>query len=121
MSASDRQLKILKILYRRKHETISNIANELGVCERTIMRDISELSLDEPIYTLAGRYNGGVYIDDRYSLHKIYFEEKERMLIEKIVTDIEKNTYCSLSIDELKQLKKLLADYSKPIKNKEKK
>ena len=118
MSASERQMKILRILHRRKHETIANLAKELDVCERTIIRDIEELSVNEPIYTQTGRYYGGVYIDTTYSMSKMYFEEPDRLLIEKIVVDIENNTYCTLNEDELKQLKRLLADYSKP-KNKE--
>lgn len=118
MSASERQMKILRILHRRKHETIDNLAKELGVCKRTIIRDIEELSVDEPIYTQAGRYYGGVYIDTTYSMSKMYFEESDRLLIGKIIADTENNTYCTLNEDELKQLKRLLADYSKP-KNKE--
>ncbi len=118
MSASERQMKILRILHRRRHETIANLAKELGVCARTVIRDIEELSVDEPIYTQAGRYYGGVYIDTSYSMNKMYFEEQDRLLIEKIVADIENNTYCTLNEDELKQLKRLLTDYSKP-KNKE--
>ena len=85
MSVSERRMKILRTLYRRKHETTSNLASELGVSERTIMRDISELSLSEPIYTVAGRYNGGIYIDTTYSMNKMYFEEQERLLIEKLL------------------------------------
>lgn len=116
MGALERQMKILRILCRRKHETIANIAIELGVSERTVIRDITELSLSEPIYTVTGRYRGGVYIDPDYSMHKMYFEENERLLIEKIVADIEKGNCCYLNQSELNSLKKLLANYSKPIK-----
>lgn len=35
---------------------------EFEVSERTISRDIEELSLTKPIYTKSGRYGGGVYI-----------------------------------------------------------
>ena len=62
MGCAERRQEILKILCRRRHETVANLAFELCVSERTIRRDIETLSLSEPIYTQTGRYGGGVYI-----------------------------------------------------------
>ena len=53
------------------HETNVSLNNELNiVSEKTIRRDIEALSLSAPIYTQAGRYGGGVYMMDGYSVNK---------------------------------------------------
>lgn len=44
MGALDRRNELLLILSARRKDTISNLASELNVCERTILRDISHLS-----------------------------------------------------------------------------
>ena len=54
----------MKLLCRRRSETIRNLAFEFEVSERTIRRDIDILSLNEPIYTQVGRYGGGVYVEE---------------------------------------------------------
>ncbi|CDC64475.1 transcriptional regulator DeoR family [Clostridium sp. CAG:448] len=64
MGTSERREAILHLLYRRKHETIENLAHEFGVSYSTIRRDIDVLSLRAPIEMRSGRYNGGVYIVD---------------------------------------------------------
>lgn len=56
MGAAERRMAILKYLCRKRHATIEELAIELGVSMRTIRRDISIISLSEPIYTKAGRY-----------------------------------------------------------------
>ena len=61
METTERRIAIMRILCRRRHETISNLAQEFGVSARTILRDIEMLSLSEPIYTQCGRY-GRVYV-----------------------------------------------------------
>ena len=40
MSAVERRQQLLELLCQRRKETIPNLAAELGVCERTIRRDI---------------------------------------------------------------------------------
>ena len=64
MGTAERRTEIMRVLYRRRHEKISNLAEEFGVSVRTILRDIEVLSATEPIYTQCGRYYGGVYIMD---------------------------------------------------------
>ena len=49
MGTSERREAILHLLYRRKHETIENLAHEFGVSYSTIRRDIDVLSLRAPI------------------------------------------------------------------------
>lgn len=60
MGTAERRREMMKILCRRRYETIGKLASEFGVSMRTIQRDIEALSLTEPIYTKAGKYGGGV-------------------------------------------------------------
>lgn len=70
MGTVERRSEIIRLLSRRRHEKIENLAFEFGVSEKTIRRDIEALSLSAPIYTQAGRYGGGVYMMDGYSVNK---------------------------------------------------
>lgn len=51
MKAIERRQELLNTLCRRRHDKIDNLAFEFCVSERTIRRDIQELSLSYPIYT----------------------------------------------------------------------
>lgn len=77
MGTAERRYEIMKLLCRRRHETIRNLASEFGVSMRTIQRDIETLSRTEPIYTQFGKYGGGVYIVEGYSLDRMYMNEQE--------------------------------------------
>lgn len=112
MGTAERRTAIMKILCRRRHETIRNLASELGVSERTIRRDVEVLSFTEPIYTQTGRYCGGVYVVDGYSMDRMYVTQEESTLLQKIY-ELAKNQ-CLLSPHELDILKKLIKNYSKP-------
>lgn len=81
MTASERRQAIIRVLCKRKRETIENLAFEFDVTTRTIMRDIVELSLSHPIYTLPGKYYGGVYIAEDYYLGKQYLSDEQLKLI----------------------------------------
>ena len=67
MEQSERREEIKRLLFLRRYETISNLANELNVSTRTIRRDLEILCLDEAIYTVPGRYTGGVYVLDTFN------------------------------------------------------
>ena len=114
MGALERRRLLLKLLCRRRYETISNLATEFNVSERTIRRDISELSLTEPIYTQTGRYKGGVYIVDGYNFDRMYFKSEEESAIKKILRCIKEKTFWLLTDEDIKVLESLLRDYSKP-------
>lgn len=43
MGTAERRRKMMKILCRRRYETIGNLASEFGVSMRTIQRDIMNL------------------------------------------------------------------------------
>lgn len=113
MDAASRRYKIMKLLCRRRCETVQNIAAELGVSLRTVRRDIEELSLTEPIYTKSGR-QGGVYVMDGYSIEKMYFKNSESEVMKKVLKSAEKQTECALSKDEVRVLKQIVNDYTRP-------
>ena len=61
MSSDERQEAIWDIILQRKFETVPNIADELGVCTRTIYGDVSKMRKKYPIEPISGKY-GGVYL-----------------------------------------------------------
>lgn len=107
-------MAMLKLLCRRRHEKIANLAQEFGVSERTVRRDIEVLSLSEPIYTQAGRYGGGVYVMDDYFMDRMYFKDSEAAVLNKLLEREESGVGRMLSLSEISVLKNLIADYTKP-------
>ena len=61
MSSDERQEAIWDIILQRKFETVPNIADELGVCTRTIYGDVTKMREKYPIEPISGKY-GGVYL-----------------------------------------------------------
>lgn len=106
MGAAERRNEMMRILCRRRHETINNLASEFGVSERTIRRDIEILSLTEPIYTQTGRYTGGVYVVDNYFMGRMYLSETEVTVLHKLYGITEKKCKCVLKDEELKVLER---------------
>lgn len=117
MGTAERRNAIMKVLCRRRYETIGNLASEFGVSERTIRRDIEVLSYSEPIYTQTGRYGGGVYVVEGYSIDRMYMSESEMQVLHKVLTIAQK---CEnlLSDQEIMVLKNIISTYSKPHKAK---
>ncbi|MBQ8749063.1 MAG: HTH domain-containing protein [Clostridia bacterium] len=70
MKASERRQEIFEILCDQRHATMDELANQFNVSRRTIITDIRELSLIYPIYTVCGKYDGGVYLSDNFKLGK---------------------------------------------------
>lgn len=79
MDGEERRLALLDYLRCRRHETVSRLAEEFGVSERTVRRDIARLSLREPLYTQCGRY-GGVYVLERPRTSRTFTEEEVYLL-----------------------------------------
>ena len=117
MGTAERREEILRILCRRRHETISNLAKEFGVSTRTIQRDVEILSMTEPIYCQCGRYNGGVYVTENYVKNRMYMTDDELSVLHKLVALSESKSVCNLSTDELSTLNSIISLYTKP-KNK---
>ncbi len=84
-SALERRQEILEVLCERRQESVCNLANEFGVSERTIRRDLELLTLSYPIYTTQGN-GGGVHVTDGYRLGKKYLSDKQTELLERIAT-----------------------------------
>lgn len=117
MGTAERRIELLKVLCRRRYETIANLASEFGVSKRTIRRDIEFLSLKNPIYTQAGKYTGGVYVLDGYTIDRMYMNDAELNVLKKLSIAEKDNTL--LSINERKILNSIILQYSKPQLRKE--
>lgn len=65
MTATDRRIEIVSILVVNGHVTARELAQEFGVCIRTIRNDITALSYGYPICTKPGA-GGGIFIMDDY-------------------------------------------------------
>ena len=50
----------------------------------TIRRDVLELSLSYPVYTVCGKYDGGVYVVGNYSFDRAYMYDEELALLTKV-------------------------------------
>ncbi len=114
MGTAERRTNIIRILCRRKHETISNLANEFGVSTRTIQRDIEVLGIAEPIYTQCGRYDGGVYIAENYDMSIMYMTDTELSVLHKLELLAENKAISNINEGEHKILRKIITQYSKP-------
>ena len=112
MGTSERRRELIRILCRRRHEKITNLAEEFGVSNRTILRDIEVLSLTEPIYTQCGK-NGGVYVMDGYSMSRMYMTEKELSVLHKLSKCAQEKVACELSTEETILLKSIISEYTK--------
>ena len=114
METADRRVEILRVLCRRRYEKTRNLAYEFGVSERTIQRDIETLSRTEPIFTKAGKYDGGVYVVDNYSMDRMYMNPAEIALLHKAYTAIQDNN--SFTNEEKILFKYIIDEYTKPSK-----
>ena len=112
LNTADRREHLIRILVLRGHATLSELSEELGVCERTIIRDVDALSIRTPIFTVTGR-GGGIYIDKNYVQNLPYLKDHELALLEKIAYEVEQMSVCSLTEKELKQLKDIISIYSR--------
>lgn len=114
METAERRREILKLLCRRRYEKMENLAEELGVSKRTVQRDIDTLSRSYPIYTKSGRYEGGVYLLETYTMERLYMSDAELEVLKKIA-DYLKNKADVLNYEEKQIFKSIISDYSKPI------
>ena len=114
MGTAERRMKILRILCRRRYETIPNLAFEFGVSKRTILRDIEALSATEPIYTQCGRHGGGVYVTENYSMDRMYMNENELAVLHKLDSLADENAVCKLDKRERDLLGLIIVQYTKP-------
>ncbi len=112
MGTAERRYEIMKLLCRRRHETICNLASEFGVSTRTIQRDIESLSTTEPIFTQPGKY-GGIYVVEGYSIDRMYMTKAELGVLQKLYIAADENAKL-LTNDEKALLSFIISQYSKP-------
>lgn len=113
MGAAERRRGIMRVLCRRRHETVKNLSFEFGVSERTILRDIEALSITEPIYTQCGRYDGGVYVTEGYKMDRMYMTDSELTVLNKLLRTARQGSVCNLSAVKRKYLKHLFRSIQK--------
>ena len=110
MGTAERRLAIMKYLCRNRYATTTELAQEFNVSYRTIQRDIFELQFLMPLDIKPGRYIGGIYVKDNYTMDKMYMAEEQTALLIRIKAMVEK----CLSDSEMNILNKLIYDYQKP-------
>ena len=98
--------------------TSKELARELEVSERTILRDVSLLSRSKPITSNTGK-GGGIYITDRKRVHLLYLKDEEISLLEKIYSNSDSPIHEFLSNEELSLLYNMICFYKAP-QNKDK-
>lgn len=110
----ERRKAILSALYKRKCDKIANLSKEFAVSPRTIRRDIEKLSLHEPIYTIQGRYYGGIYIVEDSALHLDFFNDLQTSLLTKILKCQKAHKDCTLTNSEIETLTGIIKTYRLP-------
>ncbi len=111
MGTYERRTKIWEILRQRKSDTVENLAEEFGVSERTIRRDISTMLSTHPITTICGRYGGVMVLDTALPG---YFNKKQEEAVRKLISVIRETAPDALDEAELMELENLLKYYIKP-------
>lgn len=84
MSPNERRQRLIEVLCQRRQDTMANLAEEFGVNERTIRRDIEVLTLSYPIDTICGRYDGGVKVADWYHLNRKALSPEQAELLKRL-------------------------------------
>lgn len=113
METAERRLEILRALCKSRHDTVENLAFKFGVSERTIRRDIEILSCNYPVYTQSGRYNGGVYVMEGYTMDNMYMTETELNVLKKLLSISKRKSI--ITLNEQNILNSIISQYTKPI------
>ena len=114
MDSFNRRFKILQKLCQRRKDTSVNLAEEFNVSEKTIQRDIYELFRVAPIYTEFG-CGGGIFVTDTYVMDRMYMENYELEVLNKLLMKELDNSESILSEKEKDILRRLISDYTKPV------
>ena len=94
----------MDLLCQRRRETTSNLAEELGVSERTIRRDVEMLTLRYPIETVCGRYGGGVRMADGYKQDRRRLTPRQTALLRRLAA--------GLQGEDLEDMKQILTQFA---------
>lgn len=116
MSTTERQMKLIRTLAQRRYDTLSNLALEFDVNQRTILRDIDEITPYIPVYCKRGRHDGGVYVSPEYRADRAYMMPEELAVLKKVRSYMESDSNSLFSAEEIRVLDGLIKDYSIPAK-----
>ena len=111
MTAAERRERLVRILMLRGKATVRDLAEELEVSERTVLRDVDILSTSKPIFALPGR-GGGICITDTYKMNKPCLQDNELAFLRKLVSQGELYQSCNLTTSDVQLLKSMIAFYS---------
>lgn len=112
MNTVERREQLIQILAMRGKTSVRVLAEKLGVSERTVSRDLDLLSSNTPIGVEHGR-SGGYYISNYKALNLPCMKDFEIDLLQKIATDTENGSSCTLTPNEHQLLQNIIALYSK--------
>lgn len=89
MSPNERRQRLLEVLCQRRQDTMENLAAEFDVSERTIRRDVEELTISYPLETVCGRYGGGVRVAEWYHLNRKTLSPEQVALLKKLAPSLQ--------------------------------
>ena len=104
MSPNERRNNIYAELRAQRHLNINYLAEKYSVNEKTIRRDIDELTLTYPIETVRGRYGGGVKLSDWYHPTRTTLCPEQVALLKKLAP--------SLQGDDLAVMNSILSQFA---------
>ena len=114
MGTAERRIEVMKLLCKKRYIKMSDLSAKFGVSLRTIQRDIEELTFIMPIYVKSGRYEGGVYVHDGYTMDRMYMTAEEIDLLIKV----KKISKDELSAKENKLFEYIINSYRRPLSKK---
>ncbi len=79
----ERRAEIYAVMITRRYDSAPNLAAEFSVSERTILRDITFLTLSYPVETVRG-CRGGVKLSDWFKPADRFLNPKQIMLLRKL-------------------------------------
>lgn len=88
MRTNERRELLLEALLQRRQDTVTNLAAEFDVTERTIRSDIEYLTSSYPLETVRGRYGGGVRVADWYRQGRKYLTSEQEALLNKLASTL---------------------------------
>ena len=120
MDTVERRGELVKTLCRRRYERVENLAADFGVSERTIRRDIEALSRTVPIYTQSGRYGGGVYVAEGFTMDRMYMTDRELRVLHKLAESPDGRRTVTPTSEDRAVLDAIITLYTRPQKPKRK-
>ena len=120
MDTVERRGELVKTLCRRRYERVENLAADFGVSERTIRLDIEALSRTVPIYTQSGRYGGGVYVAEGFTMDRMYMTDRELRVLHKLAESPDGRRTVAPTSEDRAVLDAIITQYTRPQKPKRK-